>query len=215
MDYTTNIRRTLVSFFHFFAVATWALFIYYKVWDFVKAAIALKYVNVQIISYTIYSFLLVLFPISFIYKSRKSKRKHFSRIGYLIAAIIAIGATGDLITYHFFINYTFVEGDAIFCNILLSVPNLYGVLLCYLLAAAYVMFGTKLTNHRYTAVFFYFLIFIIGIVPAFVYSYMSWGGYPRATWIEKAAFIMPHQLAILLSFLIGISSDLIWKERIR
>ena len=215
MEYSSNIRRGLIGFFRFFSVAVWFLYIYFKLWDFVKAAIALQYVNVQTVCFSLYSVLIVLIPAAILYLPKFSKRKLFMAISFAIALTLFIGATGDLFTYSFFIDYEFMEGDAIFCNIILSIPNIYGVLLCYLLAGLYVLFGINIIDHRYRTFFIYLFIFIIGYAPAYIYSYLAWGGYPRQTWIEKAAFLIPHQLSMLICFALSFTSQFLWEERIR
>lgn len=215
MDYTTHIKRTLSSFFQFLAVAMWFLYLYFKLWDFAKAAIMLRYINVQTVSFILYSFILILLPASIIYTPRHSKDKLFRFIGFSMAVVLVVGAVGDLITYNFFSGYTFREGDAVFCNIVVSVPNLCGTFCCFILAAAYALFGVYMTKNRLLAYLLYLTIFLIGLISPFMYAYVSWGGFPRQTWVEKSAFIIPHQLCMFLSFTMLVGSDLLWREHIR
>ena len=215
MDYTTHAKRTLVSFFNFLCLALWFLYLYFKLWDFATAAISLKYINIQTVSFVIYSFLLVLLPVTIIYSPKRSKKNLFKIVCFAISASLLAGSVGDVITYNFFKGYNFLEGDAIFCNIVVSIPNMYGVLCCLVLSALYAILGLYLTENRFLSVFLYLLIFLIISVPPFIYSFSMWGGFPRQTWVEKAAFIIAHQACLFLSLLIASTSEFVWSERIR
>ena len=215
MNYSTQIKRNLISFFICASIAIWFLYLYLQLWDFIKAAISLKYVNVQTVSFSVYSFLLVFLPSAIIYSPRQSKNNLFKTVCFCISATLLIGTIGDVITYNFFKDYSFLEGDAIFCNIVVSIPNMYGVLCCLILSFAYALFGLCLTKNRVASFFLYLLIFLIIAVPPFLYSFNTWGGFPRQTWVEKAAFIIPHQACLLLSLLLANTSEFIWKEHIR
>lgn len=213
MDYGFQIRRGLISVFYFSAVAMWFLFLYFKLWEFINAAIQLNYFTVQTVSFMVYSAFLLLLPSAFVFSPPYSKKNLFLTICYGFSLVLAIGAIGDMITYKLFIDYFFMETDAIFCNIIFGIPNMYGVLLCFILSAAYALFGFYLQKNKYIACAMYFLIFILSFVPSFVYSYYVWNGFPRLTWIEKAAFIVPQQTCILLSLILSATSDVLWGER--
>ena len=215
MDYTTYIRRSLISFLTCASIAIWFLYLYFELWDFIRAAISLKYVNIQTVSFSIYSFFLVLLPSAIVYSPRHSKKNLFKAICFGISASLLLGTIGDIITYNFFKDYTFLEGDAIFCNIVVSIPNMYGVLCCLILSFAYALFGIYLTENRIASFFLYLLIFLIIATPPFIYSFSTWGGFPRQTWVQKAAFIIPYHACLLLSLLLASTSKFIWREHIR
>lgn len=212
MDYSTNIRRTLASFLLFVSVALWFLYLYFKLWSFIKAAIAMNYLNVQTVSFIVYSFALILFPSAIIYSPNHSKKNLFRFVCLLLSSSLLVGVVGDMITYNFFIDYTFMEGDAIFSNIVISIPNMYGVLCCLIIALAYAIIGFNIKERRILSTLMYALIVLMVIIPPFLYSFISWNGYPRQTWVEKAAFIVPHQICLLFSIILSCSSELIWDE---
>lgn len=216
MDFRTRHIRNLVCCLHFLSVALWFFYLYFKLWEFISAAALLHFANVQIICFILYSFLLVLFPAAIIYSPKyKSKKKIFMSICFSLSAVILVGAIADLFTYGFFHRYTFTLGDAVFCNILIGVPNLYGTICCILLSTAYLLFGKYFTEKKLISCLLYLFIILIGVVPAFIFSFNTWGTFPRPTWIEKAAFIGPHQACLLLSFILSATSDVIWDEFIR
>ena len=212
MDFGTYHIRRLVFFLHFLSVAAWFFYLYSKLWEFITAAVLLKNINVQTISFIIYSFLLVLLPAALIYSPKHSKKNLFMVISFALSAVILVGAVGDLITYNFFSDYTFVVGDAIFCNILIGIPNIYGTVCCLLLSLAYFFFGIYITENRLAACLLYLFIVLIGVIPAIIYSFNAWGGYPRRSWIEKMAFIAPHQASLLISFSLSSISLPLWEE---
>ena len=164
MDYNSHIKRTLISFFQFMSVAFWFLFIYLILWDFTEAARVYVTVypqfTVPLFSYFLYSVSLIFLPVSIIYtprRSNKSKRTLFKVVTSVIAVIILIGAIGDLFVYNFFINYTFREGHAIFCNLVAYLPNLAGTVCCIVMAAAYILFGRYMTKNRLIAYLLYLI----------------------------------------------------------
>lgn len=216
MDFFTYHMRKLVSFFHFLSIAIWFLFLYFKLWVFINAAVVLKTLNIQTVSFIVYSFLLVLFPATLIYSPKRgSKKKIFNFIFYFISIVILAGAIGDLFTYNLFRDYTYTVGDAVFCNILLGVPNIYGTICCLILSLAYFIFGKYLTENKTTACLAYLSVILIGITPALIYSFSSWGGFSRSAWVEKAAFIAAHQICLFISFLIASTSSRLWREHIK
>ena len=218
MDYNSQIKRTLISFFHFLSVALWFLYLYLNLWDF--AATARKYVLyfpkfiVPLFSFFLYSIVLVLLPVVIIYSPRhsRSKDKLFRGVSNVIAAILVIGTIGDLIIYKCFINYVFEEGHAIFCNLVVYMPNLIGTLCCVIMAVAYVLLGRYLTKNRLIAYLLYLLICLLEVTPLI---YMSFTDTLRIALIKKAAFILPHQLCILVSLTLAFPSELLWVERIK
>ncbi len=212
MNYTTYLIRKLTSISLFSSIGIWILYVYFKLYEFIEATVLLRYIKVQNISFILYSILLVLLPAATIYSPTRSRKKLFKRICFCLSAVILIGAIGDLVTYKFFINYTFFKGDAIFCNIVLGIPNIYGTICCLLLSLAYFLLGIYITENRFVSFILYLFIFLIGAIPPFVYSLNTWGGYPRQVWLEKAAFIIPHQACLLFALFMTLISSLLWKN---
>ena len=219
MDYNSHIKRTLISFFQFMSVAFWFLYLYFILWDFAAAARAFVKSYPQFIiplmTYFLYSVSLVFLPTAIIYtprRSTQSKDKLFRLVTSIIAAILIIGSIGDLFIFNFFINYVFQEGHAIFCNLVVYIPNLLGTLSCLIMALAYILFGRYLTKNRLIAFLLYLLIFIIELIPL---VYMHFNNTLRIALIKKAALIFPHQICLLISLTLAFPSELLWTDRIK
>ena len=209
MDYTAYLIRRFKFITLLSSVIIWALYAYYKLSEFIEAAISLKYINVQTVSCVLYSILLVLLPAAAIFLSRSVRKKILMWVCFCLAAVIMVGAIGDLFTYKLFRSYTFFAGDANFCNILLGIPNLYGTICCILISLLYLFLGIHIMKNRGIACLLYLLIFLIGAAAPFIYSYNSWGGFPRHSWLLKAAFIIPHQACVLLALVFAFISKLL------
>jgi hypothetical protein len=209
MDYTSHLIRKFKYVTLFASVAIWVLYVYFKLSEFIEAALSLKYITVQTVSFVLYSVLLVFLPATAIFLPRFLRKSFLKWVCFCLSAVVMVGAIGDLFTYNFFRDYTFFRGDAIFCNILLGIPNLYGTICCILISLLYLFLGIHIMKNRGIACLLYLLIFLIGAAAPFIYSYTSWGGFPRHSWLLKAAFIIPHQACVLLALVFAFISKLL------
>ena len=220
MDYNSHVKRTLISFFQFSAIALWFVYLWFSLFSFAEAVgkyikSASFYMSIPLIVFFIYSIALVFLPVVIIYlprRSRHSKARLFKLVTYSIAAILIVGTIADLWIYKFFIGYEFKQGDPIFCNLIVYLHNIYGSICCIVMALAYVLFGKYLTKNRLIAYLLYLLIFLLEVAPL-TFAYYNNTLYEAL--IKKAALILPHQLSLLISLTLAFPSEILWTERIK
>lgn len=214
MNFSTLIRRIFMDFFKFLAIAIWFFFLYYKLWPFVNAAIKLHQINFQSISYMGYTLFLLFLPIALLWSPPFNKLTLLRFICNVTAFFLLLGTIADFFVFHPFLSYTFKEGDMIFCNIISGIPGYLGSISCILMAVAYFFFGMEIAHNRAIAYLLFILILALNVAPAFLYSYYLTGFMPRDTWIEKAAFIVPQQLFIVISLSFSVGSKDLWMKNI-
>ncbi len=210
-----TVKRLIIDSFIFFAMLINLYFLYSQMLPFAKAAITLNYVNGQTVLYMAYSILLFLLPLVLLLSNiYPSKAQVLRMLFYSFAAVITIGTVSDLITYNFFVGYSFREGDTVFVNIMWNIPNILGVLLSGVIAILYVFLGKWIKRRRTISYFLYLAIFILSLAIPFAYAFFINGMAPRGTWIQKAAFVYLEQFFILVSLTICASSRSIWSKHI-
>lgn len=215
MLFNQMIKRLSIDIFEFFALMFGAIFIYSQLIPFITAALSLNYINGQSLSYTIYSILLLFFPIALLWNTNKfDKSKLLRGICYAFAISILVGTACDLISYKGFMGYKFSEGDMIFINIMWNMPNLFGAIFSIMIAALYFMLGKWIRRRRKITYIIYLIIFVLSAAMPFLYTFLASGFLPRATWIQKAAFIIPEQFMILVALSICASSRTLWKQHV-
>ena len=211
MVFEEMLKRLLIDLFELCAIIICLLFLYTQMLPFVNAAIALDYINGQTISYTLYSLLLLILPATMLFGFPYILKAHALRIiFYSIAAIIVIGTVSDLIMYKFFIGYTFAEGNTVFVNIMWNMPNIWGALFSFVIAALYVLLGKWIKRARRLPYLIFICIFVLSAALPFLITYFSSASLPRASWLQKALFIIPEQFLILLSLTVCSSSRQLW-----
>lgn len=215
MYFKELIKRLTIDFFFFISAVLGLIFLCTQMISFISAAVALKMINVQIVTYTLYTFLLTAVPIWLLTNPQKiSKRRTLGNLFYALAAVIAVGAMGDMISYRGFVGYVFSEGDAVFVNLLWNIPNLFGIVLSLFLAAVYVYLGGKIRTVRRASYTAYLCITLIISVLPFAYSFAVNGDFPRKTWLEKSVFIIPMHLSMLTALSVAVSSRKLWTQHI-
>ncbi len=212
-----NKRLTLVliDILQFMAIAIWFLFLYYVLWSFVLNAIRLDYVNFQTAGYTAYAFLLQIFTVMIAWKTKFDKAILFRLVTWLLALSILVCTTADIIKYNAFIGYNINYAHAIFVKLVEEMPNMVGVVVCIILSILYFLFGLYAPKSMSKGLLLYFLIFFFdGILPI-IYSYITTNAYPRKVWLKRAAFILPQQFFILVSFIISSLDKELWIRNFR
>lgn len=215
MYFVEVVKRLIIDIFFFAALVINLFFMYFQMSSFVRAAVSLNMLNVQIISYTLYAVLLLVLPVLLLsVPQRFSKRHALKGIFYAFAAVLIIGTCGDLIAYGGFVGYQFSEGDAVFVNLMWNMPNIFGVLCSAVMAVLYIVLGNKIARVRRGAYVMFLLIAVFTIVIPFAYSLIIGGSMPRQTWLEKSAFIIPEFICLLTSFSVAVSSRKLWTQHI-
>lgn len=209
------IKYILIDILEFLAIALWFAYLYFSLWSFIRAAVALNCVDVQKVSYVVYSVLFLLLPTVFAWSpSRLNKRTLLRIVCFGFALVLIVGTIADLITFKGLIGYTFVEGDAVFVNLIMNLPNLWGAVFCLVLAGLYIAFGINITERPLVAYLIFLSIFIIDAVLPFLISFGLYDMMPRLTWIKKSMFLLPIQFLILLTMTFGITARKYWAKLI-
>ncbi len=215
MAFYQLVKRISIDIAMLFALLVSLLFFYDQVIPFVRSAVALGYINGQSVSYIVYALLCILLPLRLLAANKHSgKRRQLKYICFAFGAIILFGTVCDLVTFKFFSEYSFVEGDMIFINILWNMPNLFGAVLSIVIAALYFFLGKCITKVRRMSFIIYTAIFILSVCLPFIYTYVASGSLPRMTYLEKALFLVPESIFLLIAFSISVTSRELWKEHI-
>lgn len=215
MYYLQLVKRLASDIFLLFSIIMSILLIYFQMIPFVEAAIALKMLNAQTISYTVFTLLLLILPLVMIAGFRRiSKRNVLSAVFYSFAAIIFIGTVSDMLSFHGLIGYQFSEGDAVFVNMMWNMPNIFGVLFSLIIVVLYIFLGNKIKHVRRISYKLFLSITVLSVTVPFIYSYLMTGSLPRQTWLDKAGYIIPEYLFLLVTFSIVASSREIWVKHI-
>lgn len=215
MSFQELIKRLFIDIVAFFALALNIYFLYSQMIPFFNAALALNYLNGQTVGYLAYSVLLMLFPIILLFGAPAiSKPKALRILFYAFAAVLLVGTASDLITYKFFLDYTFMEGHTVFVNIMWNMPNVWGVLFSLVIAALYALLAYWIKKRRKISYYLYLSIFILSTAIPFIYTYLTSGALPRDSWMQKAVLIIPEQFLILISLSVCASSRSLWKKHV-
>lgn len=213
--YVHMVKMVTIDLLEFVAIILGSLFYYYKMSPFVNAAIALGYVNGQTVTYAIFAILLVLLPIVLLFHFKRLNKGSVLRyIFYSYAAVIIWGTVCDIMTYNRFVGYVFKEGDAIFVNLMWNMPNNIGVFMSIIVATLYIFLGKQIKRSRTKSCILYTAVFIMSHLPAYVYSIVSTGVWPRSTYMQKSLYVIAIQLLILVAFLIAATSRTVWRKHI-
>lgn len=214
MFYQT-IKRVSIDIAEYLALTMGVLFYYYKMGSFIHAAIMLGYVNGQTVSYLLYSFVLILLPIALLYCFKRLQKASVLRwIFYAHAAVIFLGTYYDIRKYNWFIDYTFLEGDAIFVNLLWNMPNALGIVMSITIGALYIVLGKLIKKKRRLSYITYFTITLLSHLPPIIYSFATIGTWPRETYLQKSIYVMAIQILILIAFSIAATSRSLWSKHI-
>lgn len=215
MTFNNLVKRLTIDIFMFLALLLSLVFFWYQMIPFIKAAILLDAVNMQTVSYLAYSILLICMPLFFLLVQRTIEKGLLLRyMFYGFSAVILLGTISDIIKYHGFINYNFMEGDAVFINMIFNMPNLFGVLASILLAILYFQLGKSIRRNRKKSLMLFMAIFSVSFILPFLVSFILTGLMPRATWLEKAAYIISEHILLLVSLCICATSRTLWKKHI-
>ena len=209
------VKRVSIDVFEFLALLMGIMFYYLKMTPFVKAAIALNYVNGQTVSYLIFSILLIIVPIALLACFRRVNKASVMRyIFYAFGVVILTGTVFDILTYNWFIDYTFVEGDAIFVNLMWNMPNITGIVFSILVSLLYFLLGKQIKRTRRLSCLLYMAIFLLSHVPPIVVSFITTGELPRDIFLQKSLFVLMIQLFTLAAITIAATSRTLWKRHI-
>lgn len=209
------VKRVAIDVCEFMALLLGLLFFYFKMYSFVHAAVMLGYVNGQTISYMIYAILLVLLPIVLLVCFRRLNKASILRLMfYAFAAVILVGTVFDVITYNWFNDYMFIEGDAIFVNLLWNMPNMYGVVHSVIMAILYIALGKQIKRKRRLSLILLIVIFILSNIPPVIYAFVTSGTWPRETYLQKSIYVLAIQIFLLAAFSIAATSRSLWKQHI-
>ena len=214
MFYQT-LKRVSIDISEFLSLLMGILFYYFKMGAFIHAAIMLGYINGQTVSYLLYSFILLILPAVLLSAFKRLDKGLLLRyIFYAHAAIILMGTFFDIHTYNCFIDYTFIEGDAIFVNLLWNMPNMLGVIMSVIISILYITLGKQIRKKRRISYILYFITFILSHLPPIIYSFATIGTWPRETYLQKSLYVMVIQLMVLVAFSIAATSRTLWKNHI-
>lgn len=209
------VKRVSIDIFEFLALLMGLLFYYTKMNSFVKAAIALNFVNGQTMSYLAFAILLIILPIVLLSAFRKLDKGMLLRlIFYAFGTVIIVGTIFDVITYNCFIDYTYIEGDAIFVNLMWNMPNITGVILSLIVSLLYFALGKQIKRKRRISFMLYASIFIISHIPPMLFTIISTGALPRDTYLQKSLYVLAIQLLILVALAIAASARTLWKQHV-
>ena len=209
------VKRVSIDVCEFMALLLGLLFFYFKMYSFVHAAVMLGYVNGQTVTYLIYAILLVLLPIVLLVCFRRLNKASILRLMfYAFAVVILVGTVFDIVTYDWFIDYMFIEGDAVFVNLMWNMPNMFGIVHSVLMATLYFMLGKQIKRKRRLSLVLIITIFILSNVPPIIYSFASSGTWPRETFLQKSIYILAIQIFLLAAFSIAATSRNLWKQHI-
>ena len=209
------VKRVTIDVCEFMALLLGLLFFYFKMYSFVNAAVKLGYVNGQTISYLIYAILLILLPIVLLVCFRRLNKASILRLMfYAFATVILVGTVFDIITYRGFTDYMFIEGDAVFVNLMWNMPNMYGVCHSIIMIVLYVLLGKQVKRTRRLSLILLITIFIMTNIPPFIYSFAASGTWPRETFLQKSIYILAIQIFLLAAFSIAATSRTLWKQHI-
>lgn len=215
MSFQELIKRLFIDIAAFFALALNLYFLYSQMIPFLNAALALNYLNGQTICYMAYSVLLMLFPAILLFGAPViSKPKALRILFYAFAAVLFAGSVSDLISYNFFLGYTFIEGHTVFVNIMWNMPNIWGVLFSLVIATLYALLAYWIKKRRKISYFLYLSIFILSVAIPLIYTYFTSSALPRDSWMQKAVLIIPEQFLILISLSVCASSRSLWKKHV-
>lgn len=215
MIFEQMIKRLATDAFMFFALLVNLYFLYSQMFSFVYAAIILGYVNGQTVSFTIYTLLLFCLPLVLLLsRVRPSKPQILRILFYCFAAVIMAGTICDLVTYNFFNDYSFKEGDTVFVNIMWNMPDLWGALFSLVISVLYFNLGIWIKRRRTISLWIYLSIFILTCIVPFLYTFLASGTLPRITWMQKALFLSIEQFLILLGFSVCASSRTLWAKHL-
>ena len=213
--YTQMVKMVFIDLFEFMSVIVGILFYYFKMTPFVSAAITLGYVNGQTLSYALFALLLIALPAVLLFQFKYANKGAVLRyIFYSFAAVIMLGTISDIIKYNGFINYTYIEGDAVFVNLMWNIPNMFGVIISIIISALYFFLGKQIKRSRTNSYILYVAVFIMSHAPAFLYSLMSTGSLPRNAFLQKDLYVMLAQLLLFISLSIAATSRSIWQKQI-
>lgn len=214
MFYTT-VKRVAIDICEFMALAMGILFFWVKMIPFINSAILLNYINGQTISYLVFALLLIALPIILLYVFKKAnKGVILRRLFYVYAAVILCGTVFDLISYKFFIGYEFMEGDAIFVNMMWNMPNIGGVIMSIIVATLYILLGKQIKRTRRLSYILYIITFLTSHIPTFIYTFIATGGLPRDTYLQKSLYVIAIQLLILGALTLAATSRSLWKSHV-
>lgn len=215
MLFQQMVKRLVIDALIFFSALINLYFLYSQMFPFVNAAIALGYVNGQTVSYSVYTVLLLCLPVILLLSSVKPSKKQVLRVlFYAFAATIFAGTVSDLISYNFFMDYTFKEGDTVFVNIMWNMPNLGGALFSLLISALYIQLGIWIKRRRTISYCIYLAIFLLSLIVPFSYTFLIAETLLRATWLQKSMFILLEQFFILIALTMCASSRSLWQKHI-
>jgi len=213
MGFFRYVKYVLIDICEFLAIALWFAYLYFSLWSFINAAIAMNVVDVQKVSYVLYSLLFLLLPTFFNWSpSRLNKQTLLRGISIAYALVLLVGTVADFISFNFFIDYTFIEGDAVFVNLIMNMPNMGGAIICLIMAALYVAFGFTVTEKPVVAYIIFFSIFFLDAILPFLISLGIYGSMPRLTWIKKSLFLLPMQFLNLLALTLAVTSREYWRK---
>ena len=214
MFYTT-VKRVAIDICEFMALAMGILFFWVKMVPFINAALLLNYINGQTISYLVFALLLIALPIILLYVFKKAnKAVILRRLFYCYAAVIICGTIFDAVTYKFFVGYKFMEGDAIFVNLMWNMPNIGGIIMSVIVATLYILLGKQIKRTRRLSYVLYVITFLTSHVPTFIYTFFATGGLPRDTYLQKSLYVIAIQLLILGALTLAASSRSLWKQHV-
>lgn len=209
------VKRVAIDVCEFMALLLGLLFFYFKMYSFIHAAVMLGYVNGQTISYMVYAILLILLPIVLLVCFRRLNKASILRLMfYAFAGVILVGTIFDVVTYNWFSDYMFIEGDAIFVNLLWNMPNMSGVFHSIIMATLYILLGKQIKRKRRLSLVLLIIVFILSNVPPFVYSLITSGTWPRETFLQKSIYVLAIQIFLLAAFSIAATSRTLWKQHI-
>lgn len=215
MYFLEIVKRLTIDIFTLLAIVLNCLFLYFQMLPFARAAFLLHMLNVQTVTFMIFTLLMLILPIVMLFKGDYFPKKNvLSVLFYLFAAVILIGTAADLISFRGFSGYTYSEGDAVFVNIMWNIPSLAGVGVSILIAALYCVLANKIKHVRRASLILLLTVFILSSAIPFAYAYFFHGILPRQTWLEKAAFIIPEYILLLVAFSVSASSRKLWVKHI-
>ena len=213
--YVHMVKLITIDLVEFAAIIMGVLFYYFKMFPFVSAAVSLGYVNGQTVFYALFAILLVLLPIALLVRFKHINKGSVLRyLFYSYSTVIIIGTIFDIVRYSWFIDYTFIEGDALFVSMMWNIPNKAGVLMSAIVATLYALLGKQIKRSRTYSYILYVLVFIMSHLPAYVYSLVSTGNLPRITYMQKSLYVIAIQLLILSAFSIAATSRSIWGRHV-
>lgn len=213
--YTQLVKLVTIDLVEFVSIILGILFYYFKMMPFVSAAVTLGYVNGQTLSYALFAILLVVLPCALLlHFTRVNKGSVLRYIFYAYAVVILTGTGFDVAKYNWFIDYSYIEGDAIFVNLMWNIPGLAGVIVSIIVAVLYFLLGKQIKRTRTYSYLLYIAIFIMSHLPAYVYSLVTTGGLPRNTFLQKNLYVFAVQVLVLIALSIAASSRSVWKKHV-